>query len=839
MQTNADAVTATLDRSVARYRKLAGISDLSEPVDTHATVDKQETNVADKKTASVKTAGEMGGSQLMTTNDAGDYGTAAEALNAQKKETREEGEAGTDAHGSQNMSMNLDDENYTLNGSARLAVIQAVKELGKEDPEAMVRVMRVATGGSRKQADDGNADANVGPEAGGVPDEVEAADDEKDMANAAPATPPQANEAPASGMQDAALSGELAQQIRQLEEQEAVDKAVLNKLKEIAQGGGLTTTGMKKIVADLKTQPLKVLGWVRLQLKKAEALKVKKAGSKRLATKAFDVFLNGEEIDTVFYNDNSNVDEEEVKRSLINHDGYDSGIEVVLHQKSTSTEAKKAKQAADSKATGKVKPMNVPPTSMQDIDGDEYELADGDVDASVEKQIKGKSDKSGESHDGQEALDTGDYPVTAAKSGWDAYDKTAALLGVQKTVAAGKKTANEEESMNEDSVEAQSWETVPLFTINEGQIPEGDNPDRVAALREFKESGSMAGAQFASDEADWDEAYAGEMEGGQDVDSALSEPHIDWTGFPETKEGRRLATKPAPKKASVTVHGQPLKTKKSAENTSPPDIAASAGGDEENRYESALQGDTAEDETAEGNLETKESPETKSVVDQAESFLDSKHRDDTRGATMARLFKPAEREAVVRQLKAVSDTQKVFAESARLATATADPAKRGLVAMARQTQETLSNLNKKLAHAMKAQAPAEVARKRFIEALKEAAIILPGVRKEAVYLDALRQIEAASQERSSRVVPVMDMAIRMAELGHAPDAVRGKIAEYMEMPRGEFKAAYKATAEMMASMTRRPQVNQSQFRTAARLPAGISSGSNNGPSDPVDGIFDE
>lgn len=772
MQTNADAVTATLDRSVARYRKLAGISDLSEPVDTHATVDKQETNVADKKTASVKTAGEMGGSQLMTTNDAGDYGTAAEALNAQKKETREEGEAGTDAHGSQNMSMNLDDENYTLNGSARLAVIQAVKELGKEDPEAMVRVMRVATGGSRKQADDGNADANVGPEAGGVPDEVEAADDEKDMANAAPATPPQANEAPASGMQDAALSGELAQQIRQLEEQEAVDKAVLNKLKEIAQGGGLTTTGMKKIVADLKTQPLKVLGWVRLQMKKAEALKVKKAADA------------------------------------------------------------KAKQAADSKAPGKVKPMNVPPTSMQDIDGDEYELADGDPDSSMEKQIKGKSDKSGESHDGQEALDTGDYPVTAAKGGWDAYDKTASLLGAQKP-----KTA-------EDAGETWDGEEVDVQDALASILADSDNSE--ASYQEaIGIAETILGRQPTPDE--WFEAMKrqvmtqSEPSSEEASDSAGNETSDDDSS--DTKEEAPMkkeeSRKPAPKKASVTVNGQPLRTRKSAENTSPKDIAASAGGDEENRYESALQGDTAEDETAEGNLETKESPETKSVVDQAESFLDSKHRDDTRGATMARLFKPAEREAVVRQLRAVSDTQKVFAESARLATANADPAKRGLVAMARQTQETLSNLNKKLAHAMKAQAPAEVARKRFIEALKEAAIILPSVRKEAVYLDALRQVEAASQERSSRVVPVMDLAIRMAELGHAPDAVRGKIAEYMEMPRGEFKAAYKATAETMASMTRRPQVNQSQFRTAARLPAGISSGSNNGPSDPVDGIFDE
>lgn len=44
---------------------------------------------------------------------------------------------------------------------------------------------------------------------------------------------------------------------------------------------------------------------------------------------AFDVLLNGKCIDTVFYSKNVKVDAEEVKQSLINHDGYDSRIEVI------------------------------------------------------------------------------------------------------------------------------------------------------------------------------------------------------------------------------------------------------------------------------------------------------------------------------------------------------------------------------------------------------------------------------------------------------------------------------------------------------------------------------
>jgi hypothetical protein len=42
--------------------------------------------------------------------------------------------------------------------------------------------------------------------------------------------------------------------------------------------------------------------------------------------KAYDVYLNGRLIDTVFWDNTSGVDE--VLRSLINHDGYDPSIEV-------------------------------------------------------------------------------------------------------------------------------------------------------------------------------------------------------------------------------------------------------------------------------------------------------------------------------------------------------------------------------------------------------------------------------------------------------------------------------------------------------------------------------
>jgi len=42
--------------------------------------------------------------------------------------------------------------------------------------------------------------------------------------------------------------------------------------------------------------------------------------------KAWNVYLNGKVIDTVFYDDD--VEADEVKRGLVDHDGYDPAIEV-------------------------------------------------------------------------------------------------------------------------------------------------------------------------------------------------------------------------------------------------------------------------------------------------------------------------------------------------------------------------------------------------------------------------------------------------------------------------------------------------------------------------------
>jgi hypothetical protein len=53
--------------------------------------------------------------------------------------------------------------------------------------------------------------------------------------------------------------------------------------------------------------------------------------------RAFNVYLAGKKIDTVFYSGQgtATVDREEVRTSLVNHDGYDTGITVRENHKMT------------------------------------------------------------------------------------------------------------------------------------------------------------------------------------------------------------------------------------------------------------------------------------------------------------------------------------------------------------------------------------------------------------------------------------------------------------------------------------------------------------------------
>lgn len=64
---------------------------------------------------------------------------------------------------------------------------------------------------------------------------------------------------------------------------------------------------------------------------KATSEHILKRSKFKASQRAFDVYEDGEEIDTVFYSASVKVDAEEVRRSLVDHDGYSPSIEVYEH----------------------------------------------------------------------------------------------------------------------------------------------------------------------------------------------------------------------------------------------------------------------------------------------------------------------------------------------------------------------------------------------------------------------------------------------------------------------------------------------------------------------------
>lgn len=200
-----DPVTGALERSLETFAHNAGIT--VEPTEA-----RPETGKELKMAAVKKAAEDMKGSQVQTTKDPGDYGTAAEALGAQVKETKGGTPAENDTKGLPNETMH-DPENYTL--AARKAM-ETVAFLARKNAEVMTALTKHAEDLQETEV-----------EMGGEPEAVAQADEEAPPA-AAPAPAPVA-ELPATD----GTSVVLEQKVTEKEKEVANEKAVINELKDV------------------------------------------------------------------------------------------------------------------------------------------------------------------------------------------------------------------------------------------------------------------------------------------------------------------------------------------------------------------------------------------------------------------------------------------------------------------------------------------------------------------------------------------------------------------------------------------------------------------------------
>lgn len=185
--------------------------------------------------------------------DAGDYGTQAEAVGAQNKETRESGApAEPDRKGSQVQTVNpATDGSYSLGDSPKLA------ELDPKTAAQVINIMDRATRGLMKRADDttntpasgagqmpGTGGASIapadGPEIGGAPDQ-DAATPDAGLA-AAPGQP--------AGTTDALIQ----QKIEEYDNKIQSDKTVVDALKDIASQAGVPTLAAKPAEAAIPSR---------------------------------------------------------------------------------------------------------------------------------------------------------------------------------------------------------------------------------------------------------------------------------------------------------------------------------------------------------------------------------------------------------------------------------------------------------------------------------------------------------------------------------------------------------------------------------------------------------
>lgn len=242
-----DAPTMVLERSLKRFAEVMGIETTETPT----------TNGDNMKTASVaqKIAAadeDSRGSQLMTGLDRGDYGTQAEYVARQKKETAQAAPDGTEEFGNQDQSVRYDDKSYSISGAgdARIATraIDAIVQIARGAAQQPVTVKKTAApdpAAANAAADSGPGASgkDIGAPAGGEPDAVKEGEEEAE----AKAPPPKPEMAlPAPGADGGMALTKIKEKIRDISQTLDVSKQVKDALEDVLSESGGDTLASKK-----------------------------------------------------------------------------------------------------------------------------------------------------------------------------------------------------------------------------------------------------------------------------------------------------------------------------------------------------------------------------------------------------------------------------------------------------------------------------------------------------------------------------------------------------------------------------------------------------------------
>lgn len=357
-----DNMSAMLDRAMTRFASKTGLaqeglemSDKKTDAKTAGYAKVVATRLSPKKAAGGEAdVSGMGGNQLQTTEDRGDYDTQQQQVGKQDKETKDNAKDGTPELGSQQNTTRFDDKSYSntgAGGSAKLSkkrALAAVLAIAEEDPKAAASFLRLADG-FIKTTDD----TDLGPPLGGEPASVSQGEEVEESTTPevpAPEGPVEAPGAPAPSGDSSQVR--LQDAIQERQESLDIDRQVVQEL--------------NKVMEQVASRALKTADEKAEKAKKEKDEKDKKEKAEKKAKE-----------------DKAEKDKKAAKTAADTHDKGDAKV-----------------PKEDVAGAGKV------PHASTDVPSQTTQ--DGDPDYTLFEESKGKSESTPESASGQEMATSGD-----------------------------------------------------------------------------------------------------------------------------------------------------------------------------------------------------------------------------------------------------------------------------------------------------------------------------------------------------------------------------------------------------------------------------------------------
>lgn len=750
------------------------------------------------KTAGANAENNMGGSQLETGLDRGDYSGAKEETNKQKKETQDSAAAGTPEAGTQLDSVRFDDQSHSHSGGgggARVAqVVQTVAALAGVDPKAAASFIRMAEGG------------DIGMPMGGEPDAVgegeDALDADPDMGGGAPA--------PDAGMTaptpEDASRVKLHDIIQDQEQAIEIDRAVNDKLKEVAKEVGasihLPYLGMGRVAAwhrDGVSIQFKHIANKVVRFKTAEApspIPVDKKGAPGTTNVANP---DAEPDDSASKPDAAT--DKLARRARV-------GMKLKHRTLGVGTIVKVSKVAVQVKfADGSV--LQTPRTALERSD-------EGGTTP---------SDEMGNNRVPHAATDPSDHPPGDGDPDWTLYDQS----------KTSENTSETDTSDGQDLSDSGDRD----YVLANKRIVQAQNLLRQRGqkmLAAGKTRKQITAALAASTLGKETFAAVKEMRKLQAAACPCGKKDCDCTAA----DKKKMKEKEKKKKEKESRRRRQRRAADVGGNT-PPDKMDASQADDTTRYDASEQGDTGDDEISQGTNTTLDSPETDTTVSQGRSELDRKHKDDTAGSTVAAIG-PKMKAKVLAELKSIDQAHDGLKKRyAAVMPKIALHKSKGAVKNA--VQQLVTSL-KFHGNAIEAclkdkNTPRAAIRTKLASHVQAGRTLVASAKHQAAFMTVLTGEADNHHQRMARVQPSFVLAGRQLQAGviNLQD-LPGKVAEYVALDPASFTVVAKTVNEMIAKTAgRRPPGRQ---RTASSIPVQYSSGPATPQSvDELDGMFDD